>query len=58
MVNALACTVDLWLLWGGLLSSLDRISNPLPFYISFLTEKVPLFIYPIMKNGTPFTYLA
>ena len=51
MVNALACTVDLWLLWGGLLSSLDRISNPLPLYISFLTEKVPLFIYPLMTNG-------
>ena len=51
MVNALACTVDLWLLWEGLLSSLDRISNPLPLYISFLTEKVPHFIYPLMTNG-------
>ena len=42
MVNALACTVELWLHWGGLLSSLERSSNPLPFYISLLTEKVPL----------------
>ena len=32
MVNALACTVDIWLHWEGLLSSLDRSSNPLPFY--------------------------
>ena len=56
MVNALACTVDLWLLWGELLSSLDRISNPLPLYISFLTEKVPLFIYPLMTNGQPLSH--
>ena len=33
-------------------------SNPLPFYILFLTEEVPL-LYTLYRqiNGTPFTYL-
>ena len=34
-------------------------SNPLPFYISLLTEKGTLSAYLfILKNGTPFTYLV
>ena len=34
-------------------------SNPLPFNIPFLTENVPRpFIYLLLKNGTPFTYLV
>ena len=31
-------------------------SNPLPFYKPFLTEKDTPFIYPLLTNGTSFTY--
>ena len=33
-------------------------SNHLPFYSPFLTEKAGSpFVYVLLKNGTPFTYL-
>ena len=32
-------------------------SNPLPFYIPFLTEK-GILSYTLMTNGTPFTFLS
>ena len=37
---------------------LHLYSHPLPFYIPFLTEKVPLSYTFYLKNGTPFTYLV
>ena len=33
-------------------------SNPLPFYIPVLSEKVPLFVYYLLTNSTPFTCLV
>ena len=35
-------------------------SNPSPFYIPILMEKVPLlaFVYLLLRNGTSFTYLV
>jgi len=46
MVNALACTVELWLHWEGLLSWRSGVPTPYPFIYHF--------IYPLMTNGTPF----
>ena len=42
------------LIWGG---SVPK-SNPVPLYMPFLTEKVPL-LFTLYRqiNGTPFTYL-
>ena len=35
-------------------------ANPLPFYTPFFTKKVPLsaFVYLLLTNGAPFTYLV
>ena len=33
-------------------------TNPLPFYIPFLTEKGTPFVYFLLINGTPFTFLV
>ena len=34
-------------------------SNPLPFYIPFFKKKVlSPFVYLVLTNGTPFTYLV
>ena len=30
----------------------------LPFYLPFVTEKVTSFVYLLLTNGTPFTYLC
>ena len=32
--------------------------QPLPFDIPFLTKKGTPFVYPLLKNGAPFTYLV
>ena len=47
--------------WRGTLQSLIRggrapRSDPLPFYIPFVTKSYPFGIYFLLTNGTPFTY--
>ena len=32
-------------------------TNPLPFVCTILDRKGTPFVYPVMTNGTPFTYL-